>query len=76
MNYLQDIVELGYPVLLGTSRKRFIRTALDLPAEEVVEGTLATNIYGITQGCSIVRVHDVKAMKRAAVMTDAMLKMR
>ena len=73
MRHLDDIVRLGYPVLLGTSRKRFIRHTLDLPVDDVVEGTAATTALGIAQGCQIVRVHDVKQMKRVAAMTDAIV---
>ena len=73
MRHLYEIVELGYPVLLGTSRKRFIQNTLGLPASEVVEGTCATVVLGAAQGCQIVRVHDVGAVKRAVIMTDAML---
>jgi dihydropteroate synthase len=76
MKNLHRITELGYPVLLGTSRKRFIRHTLNLPVEDVVEGTAATVVLGIAQGCGIVRVHDVKAIKRAAVMTDAIMRSR
>jgi len=74
MKRLSAVVELGYPVLLGTSRKSMIRTTLQLPADDVVEGTAATVALGIAQGCSIVRVHDVQAMKRVAVMTDAIMR--
>lgn len=76
MNELHRIVALGYPVLLGTSRKSMIRTALQLPPDDVVEGTAATVTMGIVQGCQIMRVHDVKAIKRVAVMTDAIVKHR
>ena len=74
MNRLHHLVALGYPVLLGTSRKSMIRQTLDLPVHDVVEGTAATVALGIAQGCGIVRVHDVKSMKRVAVMTDAMVR--
>lgn len=73
MRKLSDVVGLGYPVLLGTSRKRVIRNTLQLPPDDVVEGTGATVALGIAQGASIMRVHDVKQMKRVAVMTDAIL---
>ncbi|WP_028543417.1 dihydropteroate synthase [Paenibacillus taiwanensis] len=73
MHHLDELVALGYPVLLGTSRKRFIRDTLQLPVDDVVEGTLATTTLGITQGCQIVRVHDVKSNARTARMCDAML---
>ena len=65
---------LGYPVLLGTSRKSVIGLTLDLPANQREEGTLATTVYGITTGCSFVRVHDVRANRRAIQMTEAILR--
>ncbi|MFD0591141.1 dihydropteroate synthase [Paenibacillus sp. GCM10027627] len=68
---LYELTALGYPVLLGTSRKRFIRQTLNLPVDELVEGTAATVALGIAQGCQIVRVHDVREIKRTAMMTDA-----
>ncbi|MNV48863.1 Dihydropteroate synthase [compost metagenome] len=73
MMLLDRLTEMGYPVLLATSRKRFIRTVLDLPADDVVEGTAATVAFGIAQGCQIVRVHDVRLIKRTVAMCDAML---
>ncbi|GAA4869789.1 dihydropteroate synthase [Paenibacillus vulneris] len=76
MNELHQIAAIGYPVLLGTSRKTMIRTALQLPANDVVEGTAATVAMGIAQGCRIMRVHDVKSMKRVAVMADTIIKHR
>lgn len=74
MNNLRTIADLGYPVLLGTSRKRVIGLTLGLPPEERLEGTAATIVLGIAQGCGIVRVHDIQAIKRLAVMTDAILR--
>ncbi|WP_010279312.1 dihydropteroate synthase [Paenibacillus senegalensis] len=71
MKYLHQVTALGFPVLLGTSRKRFIQRTLDLPAAEVVEGTAATVVWGIAQGCDIVRVHDVAAIHRTVQMADA-----
>jgi dihydropteroate synthase len=74
MGRLSDLVALGYPVLLGTSRKGFIGQALGgVPVNERVEGTAATVALGIAQGCGIVRVHDVRAMKRTAMVTDAIV---
>lgn len=73
MANLDQLAALGFPLLLGTSRKRFIRTALDLPVDEVVMGTAATVALGIAQGCQIVRVHDVKEMKETARMCDTIL---
>ncbi|OCT13276.1 dihydropteroate synthase [Paenibacillus pectinilyticus] len=74
MNNLRAITDLGYPVLLGTSRKSVIGLTLGLPPEERLEGTASTVVLGIAQGCQIVRVHDVQAMKRLAVMTDAIIR--
>lgn len=68
---LDELAALGYPVVLAASRKRVIRTTLGLPPDDVLEGTGATTALGIMQGCQIVRVHDVKQMKRVAAMTDA-----
>ncbi|MEQ6389437.1 dihydropteroate synthase [Bacillaceae bacterium S4-13-58] len=62
-----------YPFLLGTSRKSFIGHVLDLPVGERMEGTGATVCLGIQKGCQIVRVHDVKPIKRMVEMMDAML---
>ncbi|GEB35371.1 dihydropteroate synthase [Brevibacillus parabrevis] len=74
MRRLDDLVALGYPVLLATSRKRMIGHVLDLPVEERVEGTAATVALGVAKGCHMVRVHDVKEMKRVTKMMDAMMK--
>ncbi len=63
--------ELGYPILLGTSRKSVIGLTLDLPAPKREEGTLATTVYGMMNGCSFVRVHDVKGNRRAIRMIEA-----
>lgn len=73
MNRLDVITNLGFPVLLGTSRKSFIGQALDLPTEERMEGTVATTCLGIVKGCAWVRVHDVLENKRASRMMDVML---
>ncbi|MBV7509262.1 dihydropteroate synthase [Bacillus sp. sid0103] len=73
MQNLDTFVKLGYPVLLGTSRKSMIGQALDLPVHERMEGTGATICYGIQKGCHIIRVHDVKEMSRMAKMMDALM---
>jgi dihydropteroate synthase len=73
MKNLDKIIALGYPVLLGTSRKSMIGNVLNLPVAERLEGTLASNCFGIQMGCQIVRVHDVKEMARAAKVMDAIL---
>ena len=70
MNNLEKIKEMGYPVLLGTSRKSMIGLTLDLPVDKRVEGTIATTVLGISKGCEFVRVHDVLENKRVAIMTD------
>ncbi len=74
MNRLSEVCRLGYPVLLGTSRKSFIQHVLDSPAADVIEGTAATVALGIAQGCEIMRVHDVRQMKRVALMCDAIVR--
>ncbi len=71
---LGEIRALGYPVLLGPSRKSFIGFTLDLPADQRVEGTAAAVAVGITRGADIIRVHDVKEMARVAKMTDAIVR--
>lgn len=73
MQNLDLFVRLGYPVLLGTSRKTMIGQALDLPVHERIEGTGATVCYGIQKGCQIIRIHDVKEMSRMAKMMDALM---
>lgn len=70
---LDCMTELGYPILLGASRKSVIGLTLDLPLDQREEGTLAATVYGMTKGCSFVRVHDVKANLRAIRMTEAIL---
>jgi dihydropteroate synthase len=67
---------LGRPILLGTSRKSTIGRILDLPADQRVEGTLATTALGIAAGVDIVRVHDVAANARAARVSDAIIRGR
>jgi len=74
INRLDEICALGYPLLLGTSRKSFIGFTLDLPADQRVEGTAATIAIGIARGADIIRVHDVKEMARVARMTDALVR--
>jgi len=73
MRNLEAITAIGYPVLLGSSRKSFIGHVLDLPTEERMEGTGATVCLGIQKGCQFVRVHDILPIARMAKMMDAML---
>ena len=74
MNKCEVIRDMGYPVLLGTSRKSMIGLTLNLPVNERVEGTIATTVMGIMKGMEFIRVHDVLENKRAAIMTDIILK--
>jgi dihydropteroate synthase len=74
INRLGEIRLLGFPVLLGPSRKSFIGYTLDLTADQRLEGTAATVVVGITRGADIVRVHDVKSMLRVVRMTDALVR--
>jgi len=71
---LDEIRSLGFPVLLGSSRKSFIGFTLDLPADQRLEGTAATVAVGIARGADIVRVHDVLQMARVVKMTDALVR--
>lgn len=73
IRYLNELCEMGFPVLLATSRKSVIGLSLDLPVEERVEGTLATTVMGVMNGAAFVRVHDIKENKRAIMMTEAVL---
>ena len=73
-NRLDEIRKLGFPILLGPSRKSFIGYTLDLPADERVEGTAASVAIGIARGADIIRIHDVKEMARVAKMTDALVR--
>lgn len=75
VNELSALQVLDAPILLGPSRKRAIGEVLGgLPVDERLEGTAATVAIGIAQGADIIRVHDVKAMKRVAMMTDALVR--
>lgn len=74
MAKLGEINDLGHPILLGTSRKSMIGKILDLPAEERVEGTVATSVMGVVQGMDIIRVHDVKENSRAVKVSDAIIR--
>lgn len=73
LHHLEELRTLGYPILLGTSRKSVVGLTLDLPTAERLEGTLATTVIGVLKGCAFVRVHDVKENVRAIRMTRAVL---
>ncbi|MGI6226439.1 MAG: dihydropteroate synthase [Peptococcales bacterium] len=74
MARLHELNELGYPWLLGTSRKSMLGKILDLPPKERVEGTVATTVMGIMQGVDIVRVHDIKENWQAVKVTDTIIR--
>lgn len=73
IHHVDVLHQLGFPILLGTSRKSVIGLTLDLPADQRVEGTVATTVIGVMKGCAFVRVHDIKENKRAIQMTEAIL---
>ena len=73
MRFMERFQQLHYPLLLGTSRKSVIGMALDLPADQREEGTLVTTVMAVMKGFSFVRVHDVKANRRAIQMAEAIL---
>ena len=73
INHLEVLCDMGYPVLLATSRKSVIGLTLDLPVTEREEGTIATSVIGAMKGCDFVRVHDVQANARALRMTEAIM---
>ena len=74
LNRLDEIRALGYPILIGPSRKSFIGYTLDVAPNDRLEGTAAAVAVGISRGADIVRVHDVSFMKRVACMTDAIVR--
>ena len=71
---LDELGELGCPLLVGTSRKSTIGRVLDLPVDQRIEGTSATVALSVAAGADIVRVHDVKEMARVARMSDAIVR--
>jgi dihydropteroate synthase len=72
MRRLAELKELGFPILIGTSRKSFIGKLLDLPVDQRIEGTAATVVASVLRGADIVRVHDVLEMTRAVRVADRM----
>lgn len=73
MNHIEMLHELGYPILLGASRKSMIGKVLNLPVNERKEGTIAATVIGAMKGCAFVRVHDVRSNRRAVDMVQAIL---
>ena len=70
LSRIRELAALGYPLLLGTSRKSVIGGMLNVPPDERLEGTIATNVAGIIQGVDVIRVHDVVQNCKAACVTD------
>lgn len=73
INHVDVLHSLGFPILLGTSRKSVIGQTLNLPTDQRVEGTLATTVVGVLKGSAFVRVHDIKENKRVIQMTEAIM---
>ena len=71
LNRLREFAELGHPVVVGPSRKAFIGVLLDLPVDQRLEGTAAAVAACVLNGAHVVRVHDVKEMKRVVLVADA-----
>ncbi len=74
LNQIDQFKPMGFPILIGPSRKSFIGYTLDLSPDQRIEGTAAAVAIGIARGADIVRVHDVQAMARVARMTDAIVR--
>jgi dihydropteroate synthase len=74
INRLDELKPLGYPLLVGPSRKSFVGYTLNLPPAERLEGTAAAVTLAIDRGADIVRVHDVAAMVRVAKIADAIVR--
>ena len=71
---LRELKTLGFPVLVGPSRKSFLGYTLNVPPEDRLEATAAAVTLCIERGADIVRVHDVKAIYRAAKLADAIVR--
>lgn len=74
INNIERIVEIGYPVLLGTSKKSVIGLTLDVPADDRIIGTVATTVIGAMKGCAFYRVHNCKENMQALKMVNAIIK--
>ena len=74
LKYLDTLHGLGYPILLGTSRKSVIGLTLDIPAGERQIGTAVTTVFGVQQHCAFIRVHDVRENLQAIQMTRAIMR--
>ncbi len=74
LSHLEEFKGLGKPVLIGTSRKSFIGNILQLPPEDRLEGSIASEIIAIANGADIIRCHDILPTKRAVVVADAIVR--
>ena len=74
INNLAELKILGYPILIGTSRKSLIGNVLNLPVEKRLAGTIATVVYSILEGANIIRAHDVREISQAIKMLEAITK--
>lgn len=72
LSHLERLVELGYPLLLGTSRKSTIGLVLKAPVDQRHPGTAASNIWGLAKGCRMIRVHEVAKIRPYVKMCEAM----
>ncbi|MBI4547450.1 MAG: dihydropteroate synthase [Ignavibacteriae bacterium] len=70
---LRELERFGYPIIIGPSRKSFIGKILDLPVDQRLEGTTAAVAVSIMNGANVIRVHDVKELKRVAKVVDAIV---
>ena len=73
LNSLGSLAELGRPLIIGVSRKSFIGQLLEVETQDRLEGTIAASIVGLLRGASLLRVHDIQAMKRAVTVAEAIL---
>ena len=73
INNLNQFTKLGYPVLLGASRKSFIGITLDVPEDDRIEGSLAANVIGLQKGVSVFRVHDIDQTRKALTIAKKIL---
>ena len=73
INNLKGLCNLGHPIMVGTSRKAFIGDILDVPPIKRVEGTIASVVASVINGANIVRVHDVREIKKAIMVTEKIL---
>jgi dihydropteroate synthase len=76
LRHLSELRVLGRPIVVGPSRKAFIGAVSDLPPEERLEGTIAAVCHCVAAGAEMVRVHDVKAVRRAVQVADAICRER